>query len=83
VAPGCLARLERGAHFESDHARPALTSQGPDVRFGVHAGGVENKAGIDARKLNVIEDIERLHTQRQEAALLALFRTSTGPALAP
>src|SRR5580698_996060 len=71
VAPGCLGMLERGAHFESDHARPALTRQRPDVRIGVLAGGVEDKAGIDARELNMIEDIERLDLQRQEAALFA------------
>jgi hypothetical protein len=53
---------------ESDNARPALTRQRPDVRIGILAGGAEYKAGIDARELNVIEDIERLHHQRQEAA---------------
>src|SRR5579863_9781927 len=68
--PGCRAGLECSPHFQSDHARPTLTRQRPDVRIGILAGGVEDIAGIDAGELHVVEDVERFNPQRKRTAFL-------------
>jgi hypothetical protein len=58
---GNAARLERGAHFERDHASPRSPVNAPmfELVFWPAALNIEDKAGIDSRELNVIEDIER------------------------
>ena len=62
--PGCRTGLECSTKFESDNARPTLAGQRPYVGVGIYARGIVNKAGVDAGELHMVEDIERLNSQR-------------------